>query len=300
MIQQIKVGMLVSYDYEAIKNSLPLVYEYADKIVLAVDKDRKTWAGNPVTIAETFWEWIKEIDIQHKIEVYRDSFYVEGLTSMQCETRERNMLGKHMGKGGWHVQIDADEYFIDFKSFVDFLHELDIKKKHINYVTMEWLNLYKKVSTGYLFIKGYSGGTAIATTKPDYICARIIAHPKKVIYPQRIIHDSLARTEHDLLTKLNNWGHKDDFNTEGYFQYWKAINEENYMFVRNFHPTTPEIWSELNYIEAKDLPSLLYYFKENKHSNLLKAAKRLPKIRKIMKLCIPPIFQEGIRYIKSH
>jgi hypothetical protein len=292
--------MLVSYDYEAIKNSLPLVYEYADKIVLAVDKDGKTWAGNSFTIADTFWAWIKEIDIQHKIEVYRDSFYVEGLTSLQCDTRERNMLGKYMGEGGWHVQIDADEYFVDFKSFVDFLHELDIKKKHINHVTMEWLTLYKKLPSGYLFIKEDGSGTSIATTKPNYICCRITERPQKVLYPQRIIHDSWARTEQDLLTKLNNWGHKDDFNTEGYFHYWKAINEKNYMFVHNFHPITPAAWGELDYIEANDLPSLLYYFRENKNSNLLKTAKRLPKIRKIMKLCIPPIFQESIRYIKSH
>jgi hypothetical protein len=41
MKREIKVGMLVSYDYESIKNSLPPVYDYADRIVLAVDKDGK-------------------------------------------------------------------------------------------------------------------------------------------------------------------------------------------------------------------------------------------------------------------
>jgi hypothetical protein len=35
---------------------------------------------------------------------------------MECDTRERNMLAKYMGEGGWHVQIDADEYFADFLS----------------------------------------------------------------------------------------------------------------------------------------------------------------------------------------
>jgi len=46
MKREIKVGMLVSYDYESIKNSLPPVYDYADRIVLAVDKDGKTCKRN--------------------------------------------------------------------------------------------------------------------------------------------------------------------------------------------------------------------------------------------------------------
>lgn len=37
MIRPVKVGFPVSYDYELIKNSLPPVYEYAYRIVLAVD-----------------------------------------------------------------------------------------------------------------------------------------------------------------------------------------------------------------------------------------------------------------------
>jgi hypothetical protein len=299
MTRQIKAGILVSYDYELIKNSLPPVYEYADKIVLAVDKDGKTWSGNSITIAETFWEWVKDFDTQHKIEIYKDSFYVEGLTSVQNDTRERNMLGKYMGEGGWHVQIDADEYFIDFKTFVDYLHELDRKRKRIDCVYQEWLVLYKRTSTGYLFVKGGGGGTAIATTRPDYVCCRIIAHPKKTVYPQRVIHDSWARSEQDLFTKLTNWGHNNDFNTEGYFHYWKAIDEKNYMFARNFAPIWPEVWKELDYIEAKDIPTLLHNLKEFKDDGLLKTTKRLPKVVKFLKLCIPPIFGEIHKYYKQ-
>jgi hypothetical protein len=291
MIRPIKAGFLVSYDYESIKNSLPPVYEYADKIVLAVDKDEKTWSGNSFQISDSFWQWIKEFDTQHKIEIYSDSFYVEGLTSIQNEIRERNMLGKYMGEGGWHVQIDADEYFADFKHFVDFLHQLNKEKKHVDCVFQEWLVLYKRVSTGYLFVKGSGGGTALATTRPEYICGRIIDHHRKVVYPQKIIHDSWARTEEDLQMKLTNWGHNNDFNTEGYFHFWKAINEKNYMFVRDFNPIWPDNWEELDYIESRDIPALLHELK-NKRSDLLKVAKQPSKINRFMKLCIPPVFKE--------
>jgi hypothetical protein len=297
MMRPVKVSFLVSYDYELIKNSLPPVYEYADSIVLAVDKDGKTWAGNFFQIADSFWQWIKEFDTQDKIKIYRDSFYVEGLTSVQNDTRERNMLGKYMGEGGWHVQIDADEYFVNFKHFVDFLHDLDVKKRYINYVSMEWLTLYKKLPAGYLFVKE-GGGTAIATTTPNYICCRIIDHPKKAIYPQRIIHDSWARSEQAVLTKLQNWGHNSDFDTEGYFHFWKAIDEKNYMFVHTFHPYEPNVWKDLEYVEAKDIVELLQVLKKYKDENLLKVPKQESKINKIIKWCIPPVFGEICKYIK--
>jgi hypothetical protein len=300
MNREIKVGILVSYDYELLRNSLPPIYEYADKIVLAVDIDGKTWAGNPLSIPDSFWQWIKDFDVRHKIEIYKDSFCVEGLSTMQCEIRERNMLAKYMGEGGWHVQVDSDEYFVDFKDFVKFLHYLDEHKKHINTVFIEWLYLYKKTEKGYLCIKGNGGQVPCATTRPYYILARINKNAKSVHYPQRIIHDSWARTEQDLWKKLTNWGHNTDFNIEGYFNYWKVIDESNYMFARNIHPLLPHYWKELEYVEAKDISDLLQYLKEDKNNTLIKATKPLKLIYKIIQLCIPPIFDKiHTKYIKK-
>ena len=237
MKRPIKVGILVSYDYECIYNSLPLVYERADKIVLAADKDGKTWSGNKIEIPDTFWQWVKELDVQHKIEIYKDTFYVEGLTPMQCETRERNMLAQYMGEGGWHVQVDADEYFADFGHFVDFLSYLDKKRKRVNLVKMQWLILYKKTANGYLFIKNSDIPPSVATTTPQYVVARNVACIKSTAYyNQRVVHESLARTEDALWTKLTNWGHTTDFDIEAYFEYWKGINEKNYKYVVDFHP----------------------------------------------------------------
>jgi hypothetical protein len=293
MERQIKVGMLASYDYEYLKNSLPPVYERADKIVLAVDKDGKTWAGNTLHIPDTFWQWISDFDTQHKIEIYRDSFYVEGLTTMQCDTRERAMLAKFMGDGGWHVQLDADEYIVDFEHFVNFLHYLDKKKRRINTVVMEWLVLFKRTSEGYLFVSGNGGRIHLATTTPQYSLIRTVAHPKAILYPRRVIHDSWARTEQDLWTKLNNWGHNKDFNVEGYFHYWKAIDEKNYMFVRNFfpQPANPENWGKLDYVEAENIPHLLNQLKTDKNKALLNA-QITHRIVRILKMCVPPIFEK--------
>jgi hypothetical protein len=292
MQRSIKVGILVSYDYDLLRNSLPPIYEHADKIVLAVDKDNKTWAGNVLHIPDDFWQWIKDFDVLKKIEIYKDAFYVENSTTMQCDTRERNMLANYMGAGGWHIQIDSDEYFTDFKDFVDFLHYLDRKKRHINCVNIQWLHLYKKTANCFLFIKQSSGrGVPFATTVPNYINARKIKNQRPVLYPKRVIHDSWARSEEALWTKLKNWSHNSDFDTDGYFCYWKVIDESNYMFARNIHPTVPEFWTGLEKIDGGNIQELLENIKSSE--GLLDAKKfdmRFEKTRKIVNLLLPPIF----------
>jgi hypothetical protein len=292
-MREIKVGMLVSYDYEAIKNSLPRVYQYADQIAFAVDKDRLTWAGNYITIDMDFWKWVENFDSRKKITVYEDSFYVKGLSAFQCETRERRLLARFMGDGGWHVQVDADEYFVDFEKFVYFLRQIDEKKKDVDVIYMEWLTLYKRCRAGYLFVKNVNqGGTAIATTKPcNYVCGRITDSNKKAVFTQRIIHDSLSRTEEQFLIKLANWGHKDGFDTMGYFHFWKAINEHNYMFVRDFGPRPEVHWEQLDFVKAENIDELMRVL-INSDDNQLLTVQQQSKLKKIAKLCIPPIVDE--------
>jgi hypothetical protein len=50
----IKVSYLVSYDYFMLLTSIRQLYEYVDKIVVAIDIDRKTWSGNTFEIPESF------------------------------------------------------------------------------------------------------------------------------------------------------------------------------------------------------------------------------------------------------
>ena len=41
-MKKMHVGFLLSYDYELLKYSLPPVYQFADRIYLAKDKNNKT------------------------------------------------------------------------------------------------------------------------------------------------------------------------------------------------------------------------------------------------------------------
>ena len=79
----INVGFLVSYDYKYLKSSLPLIYEDSSSITLAIDINRNTWSGSTFNIDNSFFEWIKEIDLDNKISIYEDDFYKKELSSIE-------------------------------------------------------------------------------------------------------------------------------------------------------------------------------------------------------------------------
>ena len=124
-MKKIHIGFLLSYDYEKLKNSIPPVYEEADKIFIAVDHENRTWSGQKYYIDESFFTWLKKFDKDNKIEIYKDDFYVPEISAIENDNRERHMLSLKMGIGNWLIQIDSDEYFLDFKKFVKELRTYD-------------------------------------------------------------------------------------------------------------------------------------------------------------------------------
>lgn len=257
---KIKVGILVSYDYHLLTYSLPCIYSYADEIYLAIDKTRKTWKGNSFQLPNTFFEWIRTIDKEQKIHFYKDTFYIPSLPPMTLETRTRNMLAKQMGYNGWHVQIDADEYFCDFKSFVHTLKSLDIKEPISIYA--QWITLFKQDATGFFYIKSKEK-FPVATNMPYYLYARIPALERKdLILDEQVIHQSWARSEEEMKQKLQNWGHSNDFDCNTYLTLWESVNLSNYRKIRNFHPLTPSSWTKLNHIKAQNMFELIKKLKK--------------------------------------
>lgn len=259
-VQEIKIGILFSYDYEMMRNCLPLVYEEADQIVLALDHKRRTWNGNIFTVSDSFFTWISEFDIDKKIEIYEDDFYDAQISVKDNETRERNMLSKKMGFGGWHIQLDSDEYFVDFKGFTDCLKNLKTKKKIS--IQAPWISLFKKVDGGFLYIKGEKEYCPIATNNPEYTDYRLNTNNEILIIDSLIIHESWARNEKALLQKLTNWGHKNDFNVDSYFTFWKALDKNTAKYVRNLHPLNPKVWSRLAFVEGNDVDDIRPYFQK--------------------------------------
>jgi len=266
---KIQVGYLVSYDYELLKNSIPTIYKESDTIFLAIDKNRKTWKGDSIEIKPDFFDWIKIIDIENKIAIYEDDFYIPILSTMECEVRERKMLAEKMGIGNWLIQIDADEYFLDFKSFVDFLRSknyfLKNPEKNKIQVSPFLINLYKKVNGGFLYVNQASK-VMIATNYPNYYRGRNTK--SQIIYQDSLIlHECLSRTKEELLIKFSNWGHDVDVNVADFMKKWELVNANNYKTMNDFFYLESHKWKSLEFVKGD---SFLEIYKNFEKGNSLR------------------------------
>jgi hypothetical protein len=273
----IKVGFCVAYDWELLKNSIPRVYAHADIICLALDKDRKSWSGNKFDFDDkAFYDFVQSIDTDKKITIYEDCFSLPELNARQNCNRHRMLIAEKMGKGGWHIQVDSDEYFLDFGAFVDELTRIHKsptgKEKPINVCPM-LIPIFKKIENGFLLVdfKSKLPETApFATSKPDYQSARQNGH-FNILVPVFVLHETWARNEADLWFKLNNWGHaaeelKSDEVKLNYFNTWKNLNLNNYDKVENIHFVNPGAWPALRYEKGNTVEELIKNFQPPKIS----------------------------------
>jgi hypothetical protein len=255
----VNVGMLVSFDYQYLYHSIPRIYEHSDRIVLALDHECRSWTGLKFTIDDQFWKWLKEFDTKNKIEIYRDNFFVPELDAISNDSRERNMLAERMGEGGWYVQVDSDEYFIDFGAFVKFLkqhdHWVTQRKKPID-IGAFLIPLFRQDKDGFLYVKNSFETVVLATNVPDYKRARRSDHYIRYT-PHYLFHQTWARTEEEISFKLNSWGHINDFDIQSYFNLWKSIDKNNYKFICNFHPLDPKVWHKLEWGKGKDISEFI-------------------------------------------
>lgn len=272
-MNKIQVGFLVSYDYELLKNAIPQIYKEADTVFLAIDKSRKTWNGSDIVIGDDLFDWIKTYDLDNKIKIYEADFYVSELTTMECEVRERKMLAEQMGMGNWLVQLDADEYFINFKKFVDFLKSknayLQNPEKQKIQIKPYHVTLYKKLENGYLYITNTTK-TVVATNYPDYTVGRKTNGRVQYINAL-VLHECLSRDREELVTKLTNWGHNSQIDLEGFMKKWDSINKDNYKDHEGFYYIEPMKWKYVDYIEGENFQELFQNFMDQKEKELYKS-----------------------------
>ncbi|RNA63646.1 hypothetical protein D1631_17860 [Chryseobacterium nematophagum] len=263
----IKTGYLLSYDYKFIFNSLKQTYDSTDEIFICYDKDGKTWAGNDFEIPETIFSDIRKLDHQKKITFYADTFYIPGKSTMDLETRQRNMLAEKMGKGGWHIQIDSDEYPINFKKLEVFLRKQkyllkNTKKTPVNFF-VNFVTLFKQTEDGFFVISPYTESCFLITNVPHYSHARYPHNSYSLKLDFNNIHQSWAREGHEILQKINNWGHNNDFDTSEFYKTWESLSSENYTQFKDFHPIYPKDWKELQFIPAKNIEEFIINFEKN-------------------------------------
>jgi hypothetical protein len=261
MRELIKVGFCIAYDWELLQYSLPLIYKDADVICLSIDKDRISWAKEKYIFDEDkFQSLIKKIDIGNKIKILQDDFHLEHLSPPENEVRQRKRIAEFLGAGGWHMQLDCDEYFPEFERFVKFLHSLPARKTQYVNICCTIITLFKQIGEGFLIIKSDSKESTefiqVASKNPAFEHGRRNGYFN--IYTDFIIlHQSWARSKTDIQDKIKNWGHKNDFDTEAYLRAWDSLNSSNYTALHNFHPIKPTLWSTLSLVRANDVIDLI-------------------------------------------
>ncbi|QDA59342.1 hypothetical protein [Hymenobacter jejuensis] len=275
MSQPLKVEFCVAYDWYFLAHSIPLVYAEADAICLALDKDRISWAGQPFSFDEQgFRELVTSLDPEGKITVYEDDFHLPDLAPMQNESRQRRLMAERMGEGGWHIQLDADEYFLNFSGFAAWLH--NFKSSRPLNIRCPYITLFKQLDEGFLVVEQPDyfklDGNPVATNKPAYQYGRI-SEWFNIYAPFYILHQSWARAEDEIREKVSNWGHKNDFDTDGYLRFWLGLNTANFQGVRNFNPLKPATWPGLQLVPARQVEDLVTYY--NAHPPLVPNKARL-------------------------
>ncbi len=264
MSKKIQVGFLMSYDYELLKKSIPPVYKHADTIFLALDHKKRTWSGNYFEIDDSFYKWLKDIDVDNKITIYEDDFYVPSLNAIENDTRERHMLGNKMGIGNWLIQVDSDEIFIDFPKFIKKLREYDDylinPERHPIQFAGFHINVYKYLDEGMLYINKPTK-LLLASNYPNYKYAKNTK--SRIVYDDTyILHEGLARTEEELKVKLANWGHKHEINST-FLQKWQMANKDNYHTIKDVFYLDADTWPELGYFPSNDLEQIQKFVYNN-------------------------------------
>lgn len=292
MTERIKVGFCVAYDWPLLRHALPAIYEHADVIYISLDSDRKTWTGNTYELDNNaFRELIAGIDRLDKIKIYEDDFHLAELTAGQNEVRQRNKLAEQMGKGGWHIQLDCDEYFLAFEKFVQYLHSLKQGNKNFN-VCCPLVTLFKETDGGFLYVQPNDAThleyIQIATQSPNYQYGRRNGYFNVYVnFP--IIHQSWARSEDEIRQKISNWGHINDFNQKDFLNNWLALNKSTFNTWKNFHPISPMVWPKLTWQPAKTIDELIQNFNQGSFplpanwQLALKNSKTLSRIRALLR-----------------
>jgi hypothetical protein len=197
------------------------------------------------------------------VKVYEDSFARQGFTPPENEIYQRRKMAEFLGPGGWHIQLDCDEYFLDFGGFVKYLHKLDFGPIDEINICCPVLTLFRQTRNGFLYVDPVRSDNLeffqIASQRPTYHYGRRNGFFN--IYTNfTIIHQSWARTPEEIKTKLSNWGHKNDFDQAQFYACWSGLDDDNFHSLKDFHPITPSLWPKLAFAKGQTVPEFTRLF----------------------------------------
>lgn len=270
-MNRIYVGFCIAYDWHLLRHAIPAVYDRADVICLSIDSEHRSWADKPFEWNESaFRDFVKSVDPGNKIRVIEGSFHHADSTPKQNEKRQRDFIAASLGPDGWHIQLDCDEYFLDFAGFADHLINLPPRRKPYN-VCCSLITLIKKVEGGFLYVsprkKKDLEYIQIASLTPSYEYGRRNGYFNRFT-AFSIVHQSWARERDEIIQKLNNWGHLTDFNPGTFIKFWDSLTVDNYKTFRNIHPIKPPVWPALEFGAGDTVEAFMEELQRKEHVRL--------------------------------
>jgi len=228
---------LISYDWKYLLESIQSYYMIADEIILGIDESNLTWKKNEFKIENEFYDKLNVIDKDKKCKIIKDNFHLYD-NPMQNETYERNVLSSYCN-GRFIIAVDSDEIFLNVIEFDNWLKNKD-NTFDLDFLCT-WKTVYKKIGDELLICVPHETALLGTCHKNSYIKARHTGF-KTVMSPLIVLHFSWGRTEDEIKTKMKNWGHADDFNSNEHLNIWKNVTLENYDKLKYFHPLKLKSW----------------------------------------------------------
>ncbi len=262
-----------------LERSLRAYYPFINWLTACYDENGRGFTGCPIDISPAR-ETLQRCDTEKKVQWLSAPFHCRELSPLEVETKMRQAGLAEAGSGAdWVIQLDNDEVLPDPDAIQSALMMAD----RLGASAIEWpmRTLFRQLSDSqFLEVCGkngepsYSFQGAIAvrpgvqlelarwvkatrlrfiTPEPQHnLLATDDALSDPQVIPitairpdQAIWHFSWARTEENLRTKLQCWGHAHQFNGRRYLKRVWRKSDRDWPKMRNFHPFLRDHWPAL-------------------------------------------------------
>ena len=270
---------LLLADDSWLDRSLRNYYPFIHRITACYDENSRGFTGCPIDITPAR-QTLQRCDTGTKVQWLSAPFYRSELSPLEVETKMRETGLAEAGSGAdWIIQLDNDEILPD----PDALRTALIMADSLGAIAIEWpmRTFFRQLSDSqFLEVCGKNGESSYSyqgaiAVRPgvQLVLARWVKTPRlRFITPelqhnllaseaalsdpqvipitaiqpdQAIWHFSWARSEDNLRTKLQCWGHAHQFNGRRYMQRIWRPSDRNWPKMKDFHPFLRDHWPAL-------------------------------------------------------
>lgn len=269
---RIGVAMVVQNDAETVERAVSAFYPEVEAVIVTSDL-RRGWTGSKIQPDDTLAR-VRALDVSNKVWIVEGDF-AQSSDPMTNETAQRqfaaDVLVAKRPDIDWVVQLDADEVFLDFRTFKTYLGQLP----GITRLVQWWLiPIFKELCDGkFLVVTDLNskpmlesfnlahrpGATLSLARRPQTPRISLGGRIRWIHTPNSeltrdnaVLHFSWAKSERRVREKIQTFAHAYDFDTELFLRLWQDCSL-NWRELRNFHPLYPAVWPRLSQFSISHL-----------------------------------------------